>query len=90
MKNPVSKMCRHLQFSFSDSLCVSLVFCHHLRARAAIAKAPAAMLHSSSSTLDPQSGGTAELLLLVVASSCSKPWELLHSKAYQKYFYTYK
>jgi hypothetical protein len=84
-------MCRHLHFSFSDSVCVSLVFCHHLRARAAIAKAPAAMLHSSSSTLDPQSGGTAELLLLLLlASSCSKPWELLQSKANQKYFYVYK
>jgi hypothetical protein len=66
------------------------VFCHHLRARAAIAKAPAAMLHSSSSTLDPQSGGTAELLLVVVSSSCSKPWELLQSKANQNYFYIYK
>jgi len=48
-------------------------------------------LHSSSSTLDPQSGGTAELLLLLLlASSCSKPWELLQSKANQKYFYVYK
>jgi hypothetical protein len=48
------------------------------------------MLHASSFPVDPQSGGIAELLLLVVASSCSKPWELLQSKANQTYFYVNK